>query len=120
MYTESFRKEVSEIAAPSRTVEPSGEPGHALDQMTYRFALDKDNDVRSFVMPYVDQATLEKQREKEMSTAIQMAEESIEARAAERDTEDYQMDSQEEYDDEEDEDEDEDESMEEGQDEDVT
>lgn len=75
---------MSEIAAPSRTAEPSGESGHALDQMTYRFALDKDADVRSFVMSFVDPDILEKQREKEMKAAIQMAEASIEERAAER------------------------------------
>lgn len=67
MCVEPFRKELSEIAAPSRTAEPSGESGHALEQMTYRFALDKDSDVRSFVMSFVDLETLEKQREQEES-----------------------------------------------------
>lgn len=61
----------------------AGEFGHALDQMTYRFALDKDRDVRSFVMSFVDPETLEKQREKEMKAAVEVAEAAIEARAEE-------------------------------------
>lgn len=80
---EPFRRELSEIAAPSRTVNQEGESGHALDQMTYRFALDKDSDVRSFVMSFVDPDILEKQREKEMKAAVQAAEAAIEARAEE-------------------------------------
>ncbi|KAG2205706.1 hypothetical protein INT47_008063 [Mucor saturninus] len=84
IYTnEPFRKELSEIAAPSRTVNVAGESGHALDQMTYRFALDKDRDVRSFVMAFVDSETLEKQRDKEMKAAVEVAEAAIEARADE-------------------------------------
>ncbi|KAI8638998.1 armadillo-type protein [Parasitella parasitica] len=108
IYTnEPFRRELSEIAAPSRTVNQAGESGHALDQMTYRFALDKDSDVRSFVMPFVDTEILEKQREKEMQAAVQIAEAAIEARAEENNN----------YNDS-DEDEDEDEDEEEGDDDD--
>ncbi|KAI9470545.1 MAG: armadillo-type protein [Benjaminiella poitrasii] len=59
---EPFRRELSEIAAPSRTVNETGESGHALNQMTYRLALDMDGDVRSFVMPFVDLDILEKRR----------------------------------------------------------
>lgn len=77
---EPFRKELSEIAAPSRTVNQAGESGHALDQMTYRLALDKDRDVRSFVMTFVDPEILEKQRDKEMKAAVEVAEAAIEAR----------------------------------------
>lgn len=87
IYLEPFRKELSEIAAPSRTVNQAGESGHALDQMTYRFALDKDTDVRSFVMSFVDADTLEKQREKEMKAAVQVAEAAIEARNEEESSE---------------------------------
>lgn len=61
----------------------AGESGHALDQMTYRFALDKDRDVRSFVMAFVDPEILEKQRDKEMKAAVEVAEAAIEARAEE-------------------------------------
>ncbi|KAI8997783.1 armadillo-type protein [Pilobolus umbonatus] len=70
IYTnESFRQELSEIAAPSRTVNERGESGHALDQMTYHFALDPDRDVRSFVLPFIDPIILEKQRAREIRTA---------------------------------------------------
>lgn len=99
---EPFRRELSEIAAPSRTVNLEGESGHALDQMTYRCALDKDSDVRSFVMSFVDPETLEKQREKEMKAAAEMAEAAIEARAEENYS-NYDDDDDEEDDDEEDE-----------------
>lgn len=114
IYTnEPFRRELSEIAAPSRTVNLEGESGHALDQMTYRCALDKDSDVRSFVMSFVDPETLEKQREKEMKAAAEMAEAAIEARAEENysnyddDDEDDDEDEDDEEEDEEDEDEEE-------------
>ncbi|CEP07968.1 hypothetical protein [Parasitella parasitica] len=104
IYTnEPFRRELSEIAAPSRTVNQAGESGHALDQMTYRFALDKDSDVRSFVMPFVDTEILEKQREKEMQVAVQIAEAAIEARAEENNS--YNDGDEEEEDDDEDEEE---------------
>ncbi|KAI8384178.1 armadillo-type protein [Blakeslea trispora] len=66
---EPFRRELSEIAAPSRTANQSGETLHALEQMTYRFALDRDSDVRHFVMNYVDADILEKQREKEQQAS---------------------------------------------------
>ncbi|RCI04856.1 Serine/threonine-protein phosphatase 4 regulatory subunit 1 [Rhizopus stolonifer] len=70
IYTnEPFRRELSEIAAPSRTVNQDGESGHALEQMTYRFALDNDSDVRHFVMAFVDKDMLEKQREKEQKAS---------------------------------------------------
>ncbi|KAI9363798.1 armadillo-type protein [Pilaira anomala] len=100
IYTnEPFRKELSEIAAPSRTVNQAGESGHALDQMTYRFALDKDPDVRSFVMSFVDLNTLEKQREKEMKAAVEVAEADIEARneqeSSEEEEEETESDDQE-------------------------
>ncbi|KAG1175286.1 hypothetical protein G6F70_000884 [Rhizopus microsporus] len=77
IYTnEPFCRELSGIAAPSRTV--NEESGHALDQMTYRFALDKDSDVRSFVMEFVDKDVLEKQQKKlkqqEEEQAAQMEE----------------------------------------------
>lgn len=101
---EPFRKELSEIAAPSRTVNQAGESGHALDQMTYRFALDKDGDVRSFVMPFVDPEILEKQREKEMQAAVQIAEAAIEARAEENSHYNDDEEEEEEEDDEEDDD----------------
>lgn len=39
--------------------------------MTYRFALDKDSDVRSFVMSFVDPDTLEKQREQEENRLLE-------------------------------------------------
>ncbi|CAO0800068.1 unnamed protein product [Mucor circinelloides] len=105
IYTnEPFRKELSEIAAPSRTVNQAGESGHALDQMTYRFALDKDGDVRSFVMPFVDPEILEKQREKEMQAAVQIAEAAIEARAEENSHYNDDEEEEEEEDDEEDDD----------------
>ncbi|KAG2236492.1 hypothetical protein INT48_003283, partial [Thamnidium elegans] len=93
---EPFRKELSEIAAPSRTVNQAGESGHALDQMTYRFALDKDADVRSFVMSFVDPDTLEKQREKEMNAAVQVAEAAIEARNEEESSEEEEEEEEEE------------------------
>ncbi|KAI8095332.1 armadillo-type protein [Thamnidium elegans] len=97
IYTnEPFRKELSEIAAPSRTVNQAGESGHALDQMTYRFALDKDADVRSFVMSFVDPDTLEKQREKEMNAAVQVAEAAIEARNEEESSEEEEEEEEEE------------------------
>lgn len=76
IYVEPFCRELSGIAAPSRTV--NEESGHALDQMTYRFALDKDSDVRSFVMEFVDKDVLEKQQKKlkqqEEEQAAQMEE----------------------------------------------
>lgn len=68
---EPFCRELSEIAAPSRTAHE--ESGHALDQMTYRFALDKDSDVRSFVMAFVNNDILEKQREKDSKAAEEAA-----------------------------------------------
>ncbi|KAG1048929.1 hypothetical protein G6F43_008718 [Rhizopus delemar] len=72
IYTnEPFCRELSEIAAPSRTAHE--ESGHALDQMTYRFALDKDSDVRSFVMAFVNNDILEKQREKDSKAAEEAA-----------------------------------------------
>jgi hypothetical protein len=110
---------LSEIAAPSRTVNQAGESGHALDQMTYRFALDKDGDVRSFVMPFVDSEILEKQREKEMHAAVQIAEAAIEARAEENDI-NYNDDEEEEDDDEDDEEEENEEEQDEEEDENVT
>jgi ABC-type Zn2+ transport system substrate-binding protein/surface adhesin len=74
--------------------------------MTYRFALDKDSDVRSFVMSFVDPDILEKQREKEMKAAVQVAEAAIEARAEENSNfdEDEEEDEEDEDDDEEEED----------------
>jgi hypothetical protein len=109
---EPFRRELSEIAAPSRTVNQEGESGHALDQMTYRFALDKDSDVRSFVMSFVDPEILEKQREKEMKAAVQVAEAAIEARAEENSN----FDEEEEDEDEEEEEEEEEEESRQDQD----
>ncbi|KAI9255493.1 armadillo-type protein [Sporodiniella umbellata] len=74
IYTnEPFCRELSEIAAPSRTAHE--ESGHALDQMTYRFALDKDGDVRSFVMSFVSSEILEKQREKDSQAAAERTKE---------------------------------------------
>ncbi|RCH88951.1 Serine/threonine-protein phosphatase 4 regulatory subunit 1, partial [Rhizopus stolonifer] len=76
IYTnEPFCQELSEIAAPSRTAHE--ESGHALDQMTYRFALDKDGDVRSFVMGFVNNEILEKQREKDNQAAAERTKEEM-------------------------------------------
>lgn len=45
--------------------------------MTYRFALDKDGDVRSFVMGFVNNEILEKQREKDNQAAAERTKEEM-------------------------------------------
>ncbi|KAI8326855.1 armadillo-type protein [Choanephora cucurbitarum] len=94
---EPFRKELNEIAAPSRTANQTGESLHALEQMAYRFALDKDSDVRSFVTDYIDNDMLEKQRKKEQATADIL-----------KPVENTQLNEEEEYEEEEDDEDDED------------